>query len=99
MTKAYGAFNSGRGYTEHGQRIGWCIAAVERDPEFDSDLFDLYTVVFYDLDRTINGVITVMGEVTPVSVMREYDRGQYGYPDTEALRVANEVALQAAQDL
>lgn len=60
------AWNTGRGYSEHGQRIG----AVLVD----------HLIYFADIDRGIFGVIDadeVEVELTPMGVMRAYDNGMY----------------------
>lgn len=65
-------FNTGRGYTDKGQRI-----AAERLPDG--------SVVFYDLDRGIWGNFgpDVVYPFTPLQVLIEYDKGTYGYVSTE----------------
>jgi hypothetical protein len=97
--KTFGAFNTGRHYTAAGQRIGWCIAHTEFDPDYVDGTFDRHTVVFFDIDRMINGVIEILGPVTRQNILTEYDYSRYGYPNTEALRMAERVAVQAARDL
>ena len=76
MTKQ-GAFNTGRKYSPNGQRIGWIVIRVDTDPDFDSGMFDVSHVIFWDIDRAINGLMRVIGTVNEESIMLEYDSNRY----------------------
>ena len=97
MTKQ-GAFNTGRKYSPNGQRIGWIVVRVDIDPEFEGGMFDVSHVIFWDVDRTINGIMRVMGNVDQQSIMREYDEHRYHYASgdySHEMRIAGELAAQA----
>jgi hypothetical protein len=92
-----GAFNTRRMYTEAGQRIGWVITKIVYDPDYDDGVFDIHEVVFYDIDRGINGLVAIFGAVTNQKVLQAYDEGGYGYPGyerREAENTAREIAAQ-----
>jgi hypothetical protein len=80
------AFNTGREYSEHGQRIAWGIAGEG-------------IVAFADIDRNICGTlalapIEVFGDVLPITrreVLAGYDATRYehlSWEDARPLRVA-----------
>jgi len=102
--KQHGAFNTNRPYTRMGQRIGWAIVKKEyddfesHDPELEYfPELDIYSVVFYDVDRLITGKITVLGPVTAEKVLAEYDNGRYQYP-THELREYLDLANNEARN-
>jgi len=79
------AFNTGRTYTREGQRIAYTV--VSRDAD---DFLQLATVAFYDVDRMVDGVLTIAVDpeaaVKDRDVLNAYDRGGYGYIADYALR-------------
>lgn len=58
-------FNTGRGYTDKGQRIA-------------AALLDNGDIYFVDIDRMIDGLITG-GAFTQRGIMAGYDSGSYSY--------------------
>lgn len=60
-----GAFNTGRMYSDKGQRIGW--------------VYDEGKFYFHDMDRSISGVVDNDGTPghTPNYILRAYDSGRY----------------------
>jgi hypothetical protein len=69
-------FNTGRLYTEHGQRIG----AKQLEDK---------TIVFTDIDRGIDAVITAQIKFTPREILKAYDLGgsvSYFIHDREVLK-------------
>ena len=73
MNKIY-TFNTGRMYTQHGQRIAWTVQGIETD-----DVGDIHQVAFYDIDRCLSGVLTVHGKVNESTVLGAYDFGGYDW--------------------
>lgn len=79
-------FNTGRPYTEEGQRIAF------------TRLNKSSTVAFADVDRGIFGTITVKGFLNETTILRNYDNGSYdtglsfdrgfGYPQLRQLELA-----------
>lgn len=67
-------FNTGRQYTDKGQRIIAIEVEVGVCPIFDSELT---TVEFHDIDRHVAGRITIDGSITEAKVMHMYDNGRY----------------------
>lgn len=66
------AFNTGRQYDQHGQRIVAKVLSQETD-EFGT----LYRFAFVDLSRGIPGRATCFGAFNATEIMRAYDNGQY----------------------
>jgi uncharacterized coiled-coil protein SlyX len=73
-------FNTGRSYTENGQRI----VAVEVSPG---------VVIFKDYDRGIHGKVTRSIRLDRSAVMAAYDSGEYEWVDEYKYR--DQLALQA----
>jgi hypothetical protein len=74
-------FNTGRGYSSHGQRIAATQLADGR-------------VQFVDIDRGINHVTKHGCELTQAAVMRAYDACAYGEFVDYAAYVATRRALE-----
>jgi len=73
-------FNTGRGYTAHGQRIAYAeIGRDDRDPDQPK-----VKVGFADVDRMVYGVL-LLYVATDAGVLRAYDHGFYNrdgeYPE------------------
>jgi hypothetical protein len=68
-------FNSGRGYSEHGQRIVYKVLEVREDDGMTS----FQDVAFYDIDRSVGGVLFVIacGDLKEADIMSAYDAGEY----------------------
>jgi len=79
------AFNTGRTYTREGQRIAYTETGRDAD-----EFLQLATVAFYDVDRMVDGLLTVAVDagapVTDRAVLSAYDHGGYGYIADYALR-------------
>ena len=84
------SFNTGRSYTEHGQRI-----AARR--------LDSGAILMIDIDRHIDYLFPAEVELTQTSIMRAYDTENVIYPSNmnlsyedyySALRELREVALE-----
>lgn len=79
-------FNTGRKYTEIGQRIAWTVIGSST-----SDGIESSDVSFADCDRGIDGVVTIFEcdpeHVRNSDVLRAYDNGGYGW-DNARDRVA-----------
>lgn len=63
--------NTGRSYSEGGQRVAWVVVDCSADR--------IKLVAFYDHDRMIEGTVTILGEVNDHKVMRLYDAGSYDH--------------------
>ena len=78
-------FNSGRQYSDEGQRIGFVVLPDRR-------------AYFVDVDRRIDGTIDAPHfddqHVTSQHVMQEYDAGRY-YWDAEAAKLRDSVQAAA----
>lgn len=78
-------FNTGRKYTEIGQRIAWTVIGSST-----SDGIESSDVSFADCDRGIDGVVTIFDcepeHVRGADVLRAYDNGGYRY-DYDRARV------------
>ena len=76
-------FNTGRKYTATGQRIAWTIISSVPDDIVDWESW--FRVSFVDVDRMIDGVVTILADTkskpTNADVLAAYDRGGYGYDD------------------
>ena len=70
-------FNTGRMYSDQGQRIIAEVIAKE-----DCNILPLLTVKFTDLDRMIEGVVEVF-ELTKEEIMHQYDSNQYTSADNQ----------------
>lgn len=66
---AFRAFQTGRMYTPHGQRIGYVVLLTE--------VGGSHLVAFHDVDRMVSNVIRVTGEVTTAKILEQYDRCAY----------------------
>ena len=90
-------FNTGRGYTAHGQRIAWCV--IGRSV---ANGIPTTRVSFVDIDRNIDGVVSIFECERPTNrqVLRAYDRGGYTL-DLNRERVASleHAAAQNAMSL
>lgn len=62
-------FNTGRAYTEHGQRIAWVPTLRRADGKV--------VVIFHDLDRMITQIVAVEPPVSPSRVLDAYDACDY----------------------
>ena len=70
-------FNTGRGYTEHGQRV-----AALRDT-------DTGTIILVDLDRDIDMMLPAGVELTQSDVMRAYDLNMQTFPSEVGMSYAD----------
>lgn len=69
-------FNTGRRYTEAGQRIAWIVRETKQAEEWHGPLS---LVSFVDIDRGIWNEVMVEGEATDEKVLQAYDRMAYLY--------------------
>lgn len=92
------AFQTGRTYAREGQRIAY--AETTRDAD---EFLQLATVVFYDVDRGIDGQLTIAvaagDPVTDRDVLNAYDRGGYSYSADRALVQDLKTAARAVAPL
>jgi hypothetical protein len=79
-------FNTGRGYTAQGQRIAFEVIETYREArgttkgiEVTEDIASV--VSFADVDRGIDGTVTIWDEPKPSAVLAAYDRGGYGFDE------------------
>jgi hypothetical protein len=81
------AFNTGRRYTQHGQRIAWCVLPSGN-------------VAMYDLDRMVDYVLAFPPgfDPTEVDVLRAYDTHSYRQDNTAPF-ATNRADYDAARDL
>jgi len=88
------AFNTGRTYTAHGQRIAY--AEISRD---DHPHIPIAEVVFYDVDRHIDGQIKVVAfphePVNDHALLQAYDHGGYVYSADRELLAQLKAAAEA----
>lgn len=79
-------FNTGRRYTEDGQRIAYTV--IDRTPDDIIPEESWHTVSFADFDRMIDGTVRILedhnGYPTPRQVLQAYDAGGYGYDNDRA---------------
>lgn len=67
-------FNTGRQYSNHGQRI----IAVQLAPKYDDFWEKEYSeILFEDIDRMISGKLSGLWGFTEDGIMKEYDKGDY----------------------
>ena len=84
-------FNTGRPYSQHGQRIA---------ADFFNDRHGEVFIVFSDVDRHIDGVIATAGtdcQLTQALVMREYDQTRYVLDGPEHAKVIAKLRAAARQ--
>lgn len=83
-------FNTGRVYTNNGQRIAWCVLSTGN-------------VAMWDVDRMIDYVLIVQGEPTNRSVLAAYDdhtaRPTYNEAERNEARDLRDELVRAAQAL
>jgi hypothetical protein len=87
-------FNTGRTYTPKGQRIAYAEISRDDDPHLP-----IATVVFYDVDRHIDGLLQVVAypnePVTQHALLQAYDHGGYVYSADRALLARLKAAAEA----
>lgn len=84
-------FNTGRPYSQHGQRIA---------ADFFNDRHGEVFIVFCDIDRHIDGVIATSGtdcQLTHALVMREYDQTRYVLDGPEHAKLIEKLRAAARQ--
>lgn len=88
------AFNTGRTYTAKGQRIAYAEVSRDDDPHIP-----IARVVFYDVDRHIDGLVHIPvfpGEaINDRALLHAYDHGGYVYSDDRALLAQLKAAAEA----
>lgn len=81
-------FNSGRGYTDQGQRIAATVLEFD-----DYHIMPMSKVLFVDIDRGLHGILTIYGTVNQRSIMNEYDESRFEYRSVDRGLIAE---LEAA---
>lgn len=76
----FAVIQTGRPYTEYGQRIYYC---------------NMFTgVYFYDVDRRIEGVVESSVPLSEHDVLRAYDTGNYRYPNRVEMSYRNKHEIE-----
>lgn len=87
MSAIIKAFQSGRQYTSHGQRIAYKMIVEDTSHE----LVAVSKVAFYDVDRMIGGVLNVIHTtgrpIRDQDVLESYDAGGYEWLSDKELEV------------